>query len=148
MRSPRSEFTTLQLISSNEVCGEHEIAPRLIQNLLENISGRCWPRSPRYIVLSRNSGKFQIIVLQIWVHRQPFRHNLAGIFRNFELLAFHCRRSKLDSGIGTVPANVYFVFFTHIYFLASGQPVVTGFVPFSPRFLPSIFIAHRIRQSH
>ena len=33
--SPRSEFTTLSLISSNEVCGEHEIAPRLIQDLLE-----------------------------------------------------------------------------------------------------------------
>ena len=25
--SPRSEFTTLSMISSNEMCGEHEIAP-------------------------------------------------------------------------------------------------------------------------
>ena len=50
--SPRSEFTTLSLISLNEVCGEHEIAPRLIQYLLENFSSRCWPRSPREIVFS------------------------------------------------------------------------------------------------
>ena len=34
--SPRSEFTTLSLISSNEVCGADEITPRLIQDLLEN----------------------------------------------------------------------------------------------------------------
>ena len=39
-------------------------------------------------------------------------------------------------------------FFTHIYFPASGQAVVTGVVPFAPRFLPSIFIAHRVQQFH
>ena len=50
--SPRSEFTTPSLISSNEVCGEHEIAPGLIQDLLEIFSSRCWPRSPREIVFS------------------------------------------------------------------------------------------------
>ena len=33
--------------------------------------------------------------------------------------------------------NLFF-FFTHIYFPASGQAVVTGVVPSSPRFLPSI----------
>ena len=32
--SPRSEFTTLSLFSSNEVCGAHEITPRLIRHLL------------------------------------------------------------------------------------------------------------------
>ena len=40
--------------------------------------------------------------------------------------------------------------FTHIYFPASGQGVVIGVVPSSPRslrFLPSIFIAHRVQQS-
>ena len=42
----------------------------------------------------------------------------------------------------------FFFFFTHIYFPASGQAVVTGFVPSSPRLLPSIFIAHRVQQSH
>ena len=41
----------LSLISSNEVCGEHEITPRLFQDLLENLR-RCWPRSPREIDFS------------------------------------------------------------------------------------------------
>ena len=39
-------------------------------------------------------------------------------------------------------------FFSHLYFPASGQAVVTGVVPSSPRFLPSIFIARRVQQSH
>ena len=38
--------------------------------------------------------------------------------------------------------------FSHFYLPASGQAVVTGVVPSSPRFLPSIFIAHRVQQSH
>ena len=41
-----------------------------------------------------------------------------------------------------------FVFFANFYFPASGQAVVTGVVPSPPRFLPSIFIAHRVQQSH
>ena len=40
------------------------------------------------------------------------------------------------------------MFFTHIYFPASGQAVVTGVVPSSFRLLPSFFIAHRVQQSH
>ena len=43
---------------------------------------------------------------------------------------------------------LFFFLFLHFYFPASGQAVVTGVVPFSPRFLPSIFIAHRVQQSH
>ena len=39
-------------------------------------------------------------------------------------------------------------FFTHIYFPASGQAMVTGVVPSPPRLLTSIFIAHRVQQSH
>ena len=39
-------------------------------------------------------------------------------------------------------------FFTHIYFPASGQAVVTGVVPSPSRFLPSISIAHRVQQPH
>ena len=44
----------------------------------------------------------------------------------------------------------FFFFSTHIYFPASGQAVVTGVVPPfpPPRLLPSIFIAHRVQQSH
>ena len=41
-----------------------------------------------------------------------------------------------------------FFFFAHFYFPASGQAVVTGVIPSPPRFLPSIFIAHRVQQSH
>ena len=39
-------------------------------------------------------------------------------------------------------------FFSHFFVPASGQAVVTGVVPPPPRFLPSIFIAHRADQSH
>ena len=41
-----------------------------------------------------------------------------------------------------------FFFFAHFHFPASGRAVVTGVVPSPPRFLPSIFIAHRVQQSH
>ena len=40
------------------------------------------------------------------------------------------------------------VFFAHFCFPAPGQDVVTGVVPSPPRFLPPIFIAHRVQQSH
>ena len=50
--------------------------------------------------------------------------------------------------LGVCPHLVCFLF-SHFYFSASGQAVVvTGVVPFPPRFLPSIFIAHRVQQSH
>ena len=39
-------------------------------------------------------------------------------------------------------------FFAHFNFQASEQAVVTGVVPSTPRFLPSICIAHRVQQSH
>ena len=43
----------------------------------------------------------------------------------------------------------FFFFFSHIFCSpAFGQAVVTGVVPSPPRFLPSIFIAHRVQQSH
>ena len=42
---------------------------------------------------------------------------------------------------------VFIFFLAHFHFPASGQAVVTGVVPSPPRFLPSIFIAHRIQQS-
>ena len=56
----------------------------------------------------------------------------------------HCSTGSITA-IGTF----LFSFFLHFYFPASGQQaVVTGIVPSSPRFLPSIFIAHRVQQSH
>ena len=42
----------------------------------------------------------------------------------------------------------FFFFRSRFYFPASEQVVDTGVVPSSPRFLPSIFIAHRVQQSH
>ena len=44
-------------------------------------------------------------------------------------------------------ASFFSFFCSHVYFPASGQAVVTGVVPSPPRFLPSIFIAHRVQQS-
>ena len=41
----------------------------------------------------------------------------------------------------------FFSFFSHFYSPASGQCVVTGVVPSPPRFLPSIFVAHRVQHS-
>ena len=46
------------------------------------------------------------------------------------------------------PFHFFYLFFSsHFYFPASGQAVVTGVVPSPPRFLPSIFIAHRVQHS-
>ena len=44
--------------------------------------------------------------------------------------------------------SLFFFRSLHFYFPASGQAVVTGVAPFSPRFLPLIFIPHRVWQSH
>ena len=88
-----------------EVCGEHEIAPRLIQDLLENSSGRCWPRSVREIVFLRKSGKINKTNLPNWAHRRPFRQRLAGIFGNFKLLAFHCHRSEIEISSNLILAS-------------------------------------------
>ena len=41
-----------------------------------------------------------------------------------------------------------YIYLAHFYFPASGQAVVTGVIPSPPRFLPSIFIAHKVQQSH
>ena len=41
-----------------------------------------------------------------------------------------------------------YIYISHFYFPASGQAVVTGVAPSSPRLLRSIFIAHRVQQSH
>ena len=92
--SPRSEFTTMSLILSKEVCGEHEIKPRLIQDLLEKFSSRCSSRSP-WKKKIRKIAKVQRTNLQNWAHRRPLWQTLAGIFGNFKLLAFQCHRSEI-----------------------------------------------------
>ena len=82
--SSRSDLTTLSLISSNEECGAHDIAPCLIQDQLGKFSSRCWPRLPRKNYFFRKTGQFQKTDLQSWAHRRPSRQRSAGIFGNFE----------------------------------------------------------------
>ena len=55
------------------------------------------------------------------------------------------------SSSSSTSSSVLFFFsssIAHSYCPASGQAVVTGVVSSPPRFLPSIFIAHRVQQSH
>ena len=63
---------------------------------------------------------------------------------------FGARRVFCGVGVAVLErwAWRFFFFFSQVYFPASGQAVVTGVVPSSPRFLPSIFIAHRVQHSH
>ena len=51
-------------------------------------------------------------------------------------------------GIIYIRFHFFFFFFAHFHFPASGQAVVTDVIPSPPRCLPSIFIAHRVQQSH
>ena len=66
------------------------------------------------------------------------------------LRSLTCRSSPylLKINAWSVSTCIYIFFFSHFYFPASGQAVVTGVVPSPPRFLPAIFIAHRVQQSH
>ena len=50
--------------------------------------------------------------------------------------------------IRVVATFLIFPLFAHFHFPTSGQAVVTGIKPSPPRFLPSVFIAHRVQQSH
>ena len=44
---------------------------------------------------------------------------------------------------------LYFYFFlSHLYFASCGQAEVSGVVPSPPRYVPSVFIAHRVQHSH
>ena len=62
----------------------------------------------------------------------------------------HSRNLQCSLMSGPVFLTTYYIciYIPRIYFPASGQAVVTGVVPSRPLFLPSIFIAHRVQQSH
>ena len=69
------------------------------------------------------------------------------------MLENKCIQSMTDGVCSplTIGAWLFFFFFfsSHFHFPASsGQAVVTGVVPSPRRSLPSIFIAHRVQQSH
>ena len=79
----------------------------------------------------------------------------AAIYRISSLIAPTAATCRISSLICPTAAwshrggseSCFFFFFAHFYFPASGQAVVTGVIPSPPRFLPSIFIAHRVQQS-
>ena len=69
------------------------------------------------------------------------------------LIVYICRKKLPQQGFRRVAiaarsCTFFLFFFAHFYIPASGQAVVTGVVPSLPLFLPSIFIAHRVLQSH
>ena len=53
---------------------------------------------------------------------------------------------SFTSGMGAFLVFLYF--FARVYLPASGPAVVTGVAYSTPPFLPSIFIAHKVQQSH
>ena len=59
-----------------------------------------------------------------------------------------CKVSTTSTVLNRLINNCFFFFFANCYFPASGQAVVTGVIPSPPRFLPPIFITHRVQQSH
>ena len=69
---------------------------------------------------------------------------------SYQSFAFECSSFAVCPRLLNLCALSFFSFsfFSHFYFPASGQAVVTGVVPSPPRFLPSVFIAHRVQQSH
>ena len=85
-----------------------------------------------------------------FVVRSPLPYFLSGnnILRT-SAVSSTILRSKLIFASCVVGACSFFsFFFSHFYFPLSGRAVVTGVIPSPRRFLPSIFIAHRVQQSH
>ena len=66
---------------------------------------------------------------------------------NLKVIA-HLYKLRYSPALHFIRVPVLLFFFSHFYFPASGQAVVTGVVPSPPRFLPTVFIAHRVQQSH
>ena len=72
-----------------------------------------------------------------------------GVARTQMFVSFVDRCRIRDLKVQTEIPALFFFFFSHtFYFPVSAQAVVTGVVPSPPRFLPSIFIAHRVQYSH
>ena len=67
----------------------------------------------------------------------------------YKLCQFLGEAELLEGGFSEAQWCTFTVLFcfSHLYFPASGQAVVTGLAPSPPRFLPSIFIAQRVQQS-
>ena len=65
----------LSLISSNAVRGEHEIMPRLIQDLIFVLKQKLDKIAAGFF-FSRKIGKFQKPILQNWVNKRPSRQKV------------------------------------------------------------------------
>ena len=95
-------------------------------------------------------GAFNGFVPQIVSDKAPNMFHFIEVFELFLVfLCFSCQiaRGRQPTLTQTLTLTPLF-FFPHFYFSPSGQAVVTGVVPSPPRFFPSIFIAHRVQQSH
>ena len=99
------------------------------------------------------TGDFPRTVLGFQTKGLPFhRTKLGPRTKEYRtILAPHIKGYRFAAlSWGPALNNTAQFFFSHIYFPASGQAVVTGVDPSPPRFLPSIFIAYlyRVQQSH
>ena len=100
-----------------------------------------------------NTGKFQCYVYELILLLLLYASYSPSEVRQ---CVFDCCVGRENVVVVRPPAAVHqphthfiFILFFHTFtFQLLGQAVVTGVVPSSPRFLPSIFIAHRVQQSH
>ena len=98
----------------------------------------------------------QVVCGISWTTHHP--SSLSSHVRIMFFVVLTLTRIITSAGTGQAPVTVkgypthFFIFlhifFTHFYFPVSGQAVVSGVVLSSPRFLPSISIAHRVQRSH
>ena len=110
----------------------------------------CFPRSSRATRASRatNLRPSGLVALGLAERRQSYVRGVALSRQSYSRRSC-CWPNGID--IARCCRRAIFFLFSRSsikYFPASGQTVVTGVVPSSPRFLPSIFIAHRVQQSH
>ena len=78
--------------------------------------------------------------MKIFLERRPTPSAKTQVIEN---------RSMVSMSLSVFFFFFPFFFLAYFHFPASGQPVVTGgVIPSPPRFLPSIFVAHRAHQSH
>ena len=75
------------------------------------------------------------------IDRLRFAFSCLYMMRSYIVLTTTASHKKINN-IQSFP----FFYFLTLYFPASGKAVVTAVIPSSSRFLPSVFIAHRVQQ--
>ena len=110
----------------------------------------CWVTTFRYTI---HCSIHCLLLLEICV----LRFDTQNIFMLVVCLGF-CMKMLIFNMVGHCFAfvcisynlNSFFFFFScwsHFYFPASGQAVVSGVAPSPPPYVPSVFIAHRVQHS-